>query len=392
MKKTNPLDMRSKTFPTLYKKSSQGKIEEWTVQVIPVVGSNKKVFQVLAHYGEHKGKLQNKSFLIAEGKNSGKVNQTTPFQQALKEAEAKFNKKLKSGYVKSLKDAQAGKVDKVIKGGIVPMLALKWQNYAERVMFPVMVQPKLDGERCIAIYENGKVTLWTRTRKPITACPHIINQLETALRGSQSKRFLDGELYKHGLTAKERTALMGAVRKQKPSELSLQAEFHIYDGGLLGARDYSHTFEKRWYNLGSIPDWHPHIKFVTTKLLHSEDKIRRLFRVCLTNGYEGVMVRDPFSEYHNKRSKALLKYKPRDDAEFKIVDIEEGKDNTVVFKCITEEGNTFGATKDGDKQENQKYLKNKKKFIGKLMTVEFQGYSGKKNVPLFPTAVRLREE
>lgn len=376
---------------TLYKKNTQGKIEEWSISVfVENKGKAEKAGYCL-RYGELKGAKQVKFVTVKSGKNLGKKNATTHIQQAHKEAEAKFKKMLKQGYVKSLKDAKAGKTDKIIKGGIIPMAAHKWQKYADKIQYPVMVQPKLDGERCVAIYKDGKVTLWTRSRKPILSCPHIIEQLQRALNGSKKPRFLDGELYKHGLKKKELEKLMGAVRKQKPSELSSQVEFHIYDGDLDESFAEHAAFKNRWFEMGSIPDWLSHIKFVETNVCNSQRQVDSFYRTALRNDYEGLMVRDPFAPYQNKRTKALLKYKPRDDAEFKIVDIVPGEDKTVVFKCKTKEGKTFGATKSGNKDDNQKYLKNKKKYIGKFVTVEYQGLTGE-GKPLFPSALRIREK
>jgi ATP-dependent DNA ligase len=215
-----------KTLPTLYKLNTQGKIEQWKIEVRRHSDFDiKDEFQVLSTYGELKGKQQQKWYKVNIGKNVGRSNATEAIEQALKEAEAKWLKKKKQGYVEKLKDAQAGKLDSIIQGGIVPMLAHKYEDHKEKLEFPVMVQPKLDGQRCIAHYKNGKVTLWTRTRKPILSCPHIVEELEKKLKG-QDELYLDGELYEHSLKD-DFEKLMSAVRKQKPSEESAKIEYHI---------------------------------------------------------------------------------------------------------------------------------------------------------------------
>lgn len=378
------ININEVTFPILYKKNTQGKIEQWKIWVGKVYG--RPHYDIVTEFGELNGKQQIKTVLVREGKNIGKKNETSVALQAMLDAESKHKGMLKKGYVKSLKDAKAGKTDSIIKGGIVPMAAHKWQDHSHKINYPVYVQPKLDGERCVAIYEDGEVTLWTRSRKQIHSCPLIVHQLETTLRGRTGRMVLDGELYKHGLPKKELEALMGAVRKQKPSDLSRQVEYHIYDCVI------DEPFRTRLVELSEIPDYHPRVQFVATLKCSSELSVDKFYKIYLEKGYEGVMVRDPESSYQNKRTKALLKYKPRDDAEFEITDVLPGDDSTVVFKCVTKEGNTFKATKAGDKVENQKYLKNKKSYIGKMLTVQYQGFSGKNNVPLFPTAIRIRNE
>lgn len=182
--------MEARTFETLYKKSSTGADQEWTVSTEDNV--------IITRWGQVGGSIQETRDIIAAGKNAGKKNETTPIQQAQLEAEALWTKKLKKGYVKSLDDARAGKVDDVIEGGVNPMLAHKYSEQAKKIVFPALVQPKFDGHRCIAVVENGKATLWTRTRKPITGLPHIVADLEAMVAKAGVKDvILDGELYAH---------------------------------------------------------------------------------------------------------------------------------------------------------------------------------------------------
>src|SRR5271170_7191502 len=86
---------------------------------------------------------------VADGKNAGKANATTAVGQAEKEAAAKWTKQKKKGYVESKADAEAEVTDAVIEGGLLPMLAHKYKDFAKKIIFPCHVQPKLDGMRCI---------------------------------------------------------------------------------------------------------------------------------------------------------------------------------------------------------------------------------------------------
>lgn len=64
---------------------------------------------------------------------------------------------------------------------------------AEPVKFPVYVEPKLDGLRCIAIKSNGKVTLFTRNGSLIDS-PGV-QEIKRALEATLCDNFvLDGEL------------------------------------------------------------------------------------------------------------------------------------------------------------------------------------------------------
>lgn len=374
-------------FTTLYKKNTQGKIEMWSI----TFWENKPCATVSIIFGEKEGKRQQKQFVIKEGKNIGKKNETTVIEQAQAEAQARFEKQLKKGYVKSIEDAQAGVTDKIIQGGLLPMLAHKFEDYNYLIQYPVFVQPKLDGQRCIAIKQNNKVTLWTRTRKQILSVPHIIEQLETLLKG-MNDFFLDGELYLHGKDNFEE--IMSAVRKQKPSQASQQIEFHVYDCEFLGKQTQS--FADRIQLLLNLKIKSKNVKTVKTFSCQTLISVEDMQKGFISDGYEGLMIRNADGVYKcGKRSTELLKMKTFDDAEFTIVGFEKGKDNAVVAICLMpnrKDQQHFKATMTGDKQENQKYLINEESFIGKKLTVKYQGLTGANKVPRFPIGVRIREE
>ena len=151
---------------TLYKKTTVGKTQIWTIEV----SGNK--FRTIS--GQSDGKKITNKWTICEGKNVGKKNATTGKEQALKEAEAKHKKKLEAGYHLNLKNISE-------KRFYEPMLAqdFKNKNRQKEVMSglesessvgdAVFSQPKLDGIRCIAMREG----LFTRSGKEIVAVPHI---------------------------------------------------------------------------------------------------------------------------------------------------------------------------------------------------------------------------
>lgn len=373
-----------KKFPMLYKKNVIGTIEQWSIMV---ENQNQKISTITTIFGEVDGKLQTKTFKVTHGKNIGKKNETSVNEQAINEAKSKWEKKLKSGYVKSLCDAKDGKLDVIIQGGLSPMLAHKFEDHREKINYPIYVQPKLDGERCIAMKIDGSITLWTRSRKPITSCPHIIEQVEQILSPYGFDMFLDGELYIHGLDNFEK--IMSAVRKQRPSEESKQIEYHVYDCEILN--DIASPFQLRKEFLENLPDYFSHVKIVESDLCHEQKILFETHEYFIRKGFEGVMIRNPDSVYENKRSKGLLKLKNFLDDEFEIEDVKSGKDKTVIFVCkIGKE--YFEATMSGNKDENQKYLKDSSLWEGKKLTVKYQTLTGKNKVPRFPVGLRIRND
>jgi DNA ligase-1 len=379
------------TFTTLYKKSSTGKIEQWEIEVGPAtdgIGST-GCGVITTRFGEVGGKIQTTTDTIKSGKNIGKKNETTPFQQAQAEAQSKFEKKLKSGYVRTIEEATAGIVDSLIEGGIDPMLAHSYDKSGDKIRFPCAAQPKLDGIRCIAIKKKDSVTLWTRKRKPITSCPHIIEHIKESFSGYG---ILDGELYNHDLKA-DFEKITSVVRKEEPSEDSLLVQFHIYDGFPFDGEKL--TFEQRNLYLGDNVEETEYLRLVGTYGVSDEIGVSAIFEHCRERGYEGAMLRNQHGPYENKRSYHLQKVKEFEDAEFEIVGVEEGRGKLAglvgAFVCKTDDGTEFRVKPSGDQSATADYLQNPDKVIGRLLTVQFQGLTGTNKVPRFPVGLRIRE-
>ena len=372
-------------FSTLFKKTSTGAIQEWTIET---VGSTIKT-----HWGQVGVNLQHGSETIKEGKNIGKANATTTAQQAEAEAKSAWDLKLKKGYVFDINKAEAGKVDKIIEGGIFPMLAHTIEKRGKDLKYPAYVQPKLDGHRCIAICKDGKVTLWSRSRKLITGVPHIIKALES-IGGFAGENFmLDGELYNHEYH-NNFEELTHFIRQQKPAVGHEVVQYHIYD--LPIEEDYHERLMRlKTFFLNIPPHRAASLRFVETVYVGSKDELMKTYNRFVEAGYEGAIVRNAMGVYKNKRSSDLLKVKQFQDAEFKIVDVIEGKGKLVghgIFICATEKGdNNFKAKLVGDLDNLKQYWTNPKLALGRKLTVQFQGYS-RYGIPRFPVGLRFRKD
>lgn len=373
--------------PPLFKKSSQGKIEIWGVDVEDMGDGT---CRVISTYGEMGGKLQTTFDTIRSGKNIGKKNETTVLQQAMSEALSKWEKKKKKGYVENSKDAEAGKVDDLIEGGIEPMLAQTYEKHADKIQFPCLAQPKLDGIRCIAVKKGQNVTLWSRTRKRITSCPHIEKSIAFHF-GRFENLILDGELYNHDLK-NDFEKIVSAVRKEDPSPEAEKVQYHIYDVVL----DGTNLQRTRWLNLNALWSDREPLRLVKTEGVRSEADISTLFKEYRKAGYEGLMLRNNNAPYENKRSYNLQKIKEFNDAEFEIVGVVEGKGKLQgllgAFLCKTQDGTEFEVKMTGNQEETKKFLNDSSLWKGRLLTVQFQGLTGKNKVPRFPVGLRLREE
>lgn len=363
--------------PKLFKISSVGAQQEWEISTEDNV--------IVTKWGRVGGKIQETRDVIKEGKNQGRSNETSPKQQAEAEATSQWEKKLKSGYVKSLDAAEAGEVDDVIEGGVSPMLAKRFDEQGDKIVYPAFAQPKFDGHRCLAVVDGkGVCTLWSRTRKPITGLPHIVKAIEEL---DLKNMVLDGELYNHDYR-NNFEALTSFIRNPEPKEGYEVVQFHVYD--IAG----SGSFRYRNGQLNMIVRYEPLVR-VETKEVNDEDELMEFFEDCLAKGYEGAMVRNAAGLYVNKRSVDLLKIKEFQDAEFEIVDVEEGRGKLAgkaIFVCQNKQGTRFKAKMKGNQDELAKYWKKPALAVGRMLTVQYQGMTGKSGVPRFPVGLRFRED
>lgn len=371
--------------PTLYKKNNRGSIQVWEISWGHNIAGEGLIHTM---YGQLDGAMQETTDVITEGKNVGKKNETTPVTQAKSEAESKWDKQKKKGYVESLDDASDGIRDAIIEGGTDPMLAHSFDKHAAKMVFPCVGQPKLDGIRCVAMIDRGQVSLWTRTRKRITSMPHIEAALIAAY--PDSKLSLDGELYNHALKH-DFEKIVSAVRKENPEEGFDVVQYHIYD-----MVDPSLDFEARFSKAKKLcRAASESLHFVRTELVADDTLVPWFTDENIKQGYEGLMLRNRAGGYEAKRSYNLQKVKKFDDSEFKILGITEGrgklKGKVGSFICETESGDQFEAKMEGSLEQLQAYFERHDLWDGKKLTVRYQGLTGKNKVPRFPVGVSVRD-
>lgn len=338
---------------TLYKRDSKGKIREWRCEL---EGDR---YRTVA--GVQGGNQVTSSWTYAKPKNVGRSNETTAVQQAESEAQSKYDKKLAQGGYSY--DVPAADAVKAVKA----MLANKFNPKAD-YDYPVMVQPKLDGIRCLANAEG----LWTRNGKPITSCPHIIEGL-AELFDSEPNLTLDGELYNHE-HRENFNAIVSAVRKHYPSQESELVEYHVYDvvdpESTAGYEDRKETIQDLFDNFGGF------VK-VRTDIASTLEQVMECHGFALGEGFEGSIIRLRGVPYEYKRSKSLLKHKDFDTDEFEILDVLEGVGNRggMAGKVVLQlpNGNTCEAGIAGGVDFYKHLLKAKSKY--KTATVRYFGYT-----------------
>lgn len=360
--------------PTLQGDTLTGKTKLWSVEVRQVNGCG----VIVTTHGQKDGKMQVNEKVISEGKNIGKKNETSPFQQAVSEAKAAWTKKRESSYTPVTSDGMAvdakeandsddetptrGKgIDESVP---LPMLAHDYNKRGKSIQYPCFVQKKFDGTRCIAVPQKG---LFSRNRK---STPHF-DHIKEEINRLPPNMVLDGELYTNTLTFQE---IVGLVKRETlkagDQEKQQQIKYHVYD--IVNDQPYV----QRYANLQLLFRRYKfkHLVLVHTENCESEMKMKEMHAQYVANGYEGIILRNKEGLYSNARSVHLQKYKEFFDTEARITGFKSGEgleENCIIWECEYK-GKTFSCRPRGTREERMELFANGQKYIGKQLTVRFQ--------------------
>jgi DNA ligase-1 len=305
---------------------------------------------------------------VCNPKNQGKSNETTSAEQAELEMHSKAKNKLDSGYYASVVEAMNTKL-------ILPMLAKDYKKESKKIKWKeVLIQPKLDGMRCLAFIKEGTVKLMSRKGKQIETMQHI----EQALLKQFPKEeiILDGELYIHGETFQGNMRL---IKKYRPGE-SEKITYHIYD--VVNDKPYL----DRQYTVDV-----EHLKSVSTRRIYTEKQMKDYHVKYIAAGYEGTIIRHGDTGYEiDKRSSSLLKYKDFIDLALPIIGMEPAEARpTWGVPIFSLNGKEFRSGVRGTHTERELMLTVKHVYIGKTAELRFFEYS-EDGIPRFPVMVGMR--
>ena len=336
--------------------------------------------RIFTEFGLVDGKKQQTSKL-AKPKNIGRSNETSGKEQAILEAKSMHTHRLERKYSLSPKQAQ--------KTIYLPMLALNFEDEKHKVKYPVLVQPKLNGVRCMARHIDGELKLFSRSGKEYIA-PHIAEQINLIL---PNHMILDGEIYKHGTPLEDINSLVKDNRAE-----SSKLRYYAYD--LYNPDHPEMTANERLTDLADIAkdkDWKLPLTLVSHTVANDEGQVYSIQKFYRSDGYEGAIVRLPDGVYElANRSHSLLKVKNFLDGEFRIVGHYFGKgraEKCITWVCTQEEGKEFSVVPEGTIEQKEKWGREAKKYYGKMLKVRFRDRT-KENIPYHAVGecIRLDED
>lgn len=234
------------------------------------------------------------------------------------------------------------------------------------------ISEKYDGMRA---RWDGRI-LWTRGGGQIHAPDYFLAELPADVE-------LDGELWM-GRGKFEET--VSVARSANPDERWRRMQFMIFD-----APTAKGVFEQRMEFLKrTLPASAKHVRQAPQSLCRgSQHLIAERDRIVAAGG-EGLMIRKPESDYEPGRSPTLLKVKPFDDAEAKVIAHKPGKGRFAgklgSLRVRSPDGREFsvgtGLT-DAQRQAPPP--------IGTVITYRYRGLT-KNGLPRFPSFLRIRRD
>jgi len=219
-----------------------------------------------------------------------------------------------------------------------PLLAGTVKDFS-KIKYPLLATPKLDGIRCLII--NGDPV--SRNFKPMPN-KFIFSKLQCRLPDG-----LDGELM---------IANNDEFNKIQSQIMSFEGEpdfiYHVFD---YVSSELEKPYEERMKELKQLhvdlvltdPEVAHRIQLVLPQIINSEDELNSYEEKCLSDGYEGVMIRKPDGKYKcgrsTEREGILLKIKRFKDAEAEVIGFKEKLHNV-----NEQEKNEFGLAKRSSKK------------------------------------------
>ena len=358
-------------FPTLFKSNKAGKSQTWNIHVSK---QSDALSLIVRKYGLEGGRMTESVKEISKGKNVGKSNETSVFEQACAEARSIFKKQSET--------YSATAAPK-------PMLAHSFDKQSHKIRYPAFAQPKLDGVRMIAHVDKNKVTCLSRTGKEYSSdsLQYVCAALRTLRVPSSEDVWFDGELYSENLTFEE---IVGICRNtlHPDAEVYKKLEYHVYDLILPDKKPFADRLALLKH---AVPTSKGVVQRVPTTVVDSAEDVHAKHDEFVASGYEGIMVRNKLGLYAQNRSYDLQKFKNFQDHEFEIIDVKEAVGNdkgTAILQCQTSDRKPFWVRPRGPREYRAGLLESR--VVEKFLTVRFQNWT-EKGIPRFPVGLTIRD-
>lgn len=211
------------------------------------------------------------------------------------------------------------------------MLAHDGANHEKKITGKKLIEPKLDGVRCITVvnYEARTVEQYSRNGKVLENFSHITKGLADNIEAFGRSYVLDGEVVSSSFQT-----LMKQVHRKDDVQAS-DARLMLFDiiplaefragRSTMGQKRRTALLKgfKSLFDLAGSIDVIEQTE-VDLGTYVGELQFKQYNKDAIDAGYEGIMIKDPNAVYECKRSTSWLKQKPFIEVSLEIKNVEEG--------------------------------------------------------------------
>jgi hypothetical protein len=162
------------------------------------------------------GKVTRKK--IYKGKNIGKPNQTTHYEEACIEAKNKWNEKVSKGFVKNLSITANAYATKTL-----PMYSSEFTLYEGKLKFPFYVQPLINS---IRLYFSGENKEFTGIGGDIFNAPEKVKEELILLSAQYPDLDFDGILFKEEFSSQD---IIDSISNPAKKDIFESLDFWVFD-------------------------------------------------------------------------------------------------------------------------------------------------------------------
>lgn len=284
-----------------------------------------------------------------------------------------------------------------------PMLAKKFD--ADKIVYDKLgyyITEKLDGNRCIAMYDGNQWNFISRNGKPMS--------VTFDMTGLPTTYIYDGEVISpkqnERTKAFEKAILNPYTYNEYVDTMSNSDDFQ-FTSGLINCKtldkelvynifdvvNYNGNYCERRQLLSSFNIKSNNVRILKVlKTCHGKDELAytsgNLLDFITRHGGEGIMINLGSGEYVQNRCNVLLKYKTVQTMDMRVIDIEPGDGKylgmvgALVCECELPNGDKVSCKVGTGLNDHQRmfWAKNKDKILGKIVEVAYFSLS-KTGVP-----------
>jgi DNA ligase-1 len=266
-------------------------------------------------------------------------------------------------------------------------LAEKFEGNEKKVNFDSgewWASRKLDGVRCLAVIdENGDIKFYSRAGNEFLTLGVLAEELKSLNLRSV---VLDGEvcIMKDGGLEDFQGIIKEIGRKEHTIQNPMYYVFDMLQNEEFNNQSGEIPLSTRLLQLGVFFSLHSDLKCVAPLVqiqVSSREHFEEMVADATNLGYEGIMIRKDVG-YEGKRSKNLLKVKKMHDAEYVVVDVENGihrvietgrevEEEMLRAVMVEHKGNRVRVGSGFSIDQRRFYYQNPNEILGKTITVQY---------------------